>query len=166
MQLVDIIILVFVILMTVWGMVRGIVRQVGDLAALLLGVICTYIWSKDLAILLFERTEWSLAVCQFVATLALFTTIYITLRIVVACIRSIAQKVRLGWIDSIAGGIFGAFKAILFASIVLNVAMFLTKDSDIWKSPTFTQTFCYEVVRDFAPQIFNIVEGKTTTPTP
>ena len=44
MQIVDIIMLGLVVLMTVWGMVRGIVRQIGDLAALILGVVGANLW--------------------------------------------------------------------------------------------------------------------------
>ncbi|MBR5843876.1 MAG: CvpA family protein [Bacteroidaceae bacterium] len=166
MEVIDIIMLGLVVLMTIWGMVRGIVRQVGDVAALLLGVICTYIWSKDITALLFERTGWSLLVCEMVSYAGLFFVIYTAIRIVSGFLKSITRLVRLGWIDSIAGGLFGAFKTILFVSLALNLAMLVTKDAKVWKSPTLTKAICYETVRDFAPKVLNFVEGKTTTPTP
>ena len=165
MQIVDIIMLGLVVLMTIWGLVRGLMRQIGDLAALILGVVGANLWGNNITTLLLEHAGWSLIVCQLVSYISLFLAIYIIVRIVVACIKSLTQLVRLGWIDSIAGGLFGAFKAILFVSILLNLAMLVSKDADIWKSPTFTNAICYEAVRDFAPHVLHLVESYQTTPT-
>ena len=93
MQIVDIIMLGLVVLMTVWGMVRGIVRQIGDLAALILGVVGANLWGGSIATLLVERTEWSLLLCQILAYVGVFLSIYLTIRIVAGCIKSITQLV-------------------------------------------------------------------------
>lgn len=157
MQIVDIIMLVFVVLMTIWGMVRGIVRQVGDLAALILGIVGSNLWGSDIATWILNRSEWSLIVCQLIAYLGLFLVIYIAVRIVVSFIKSLTRLVRLGWIDAIAGGLFGAFKTILFVSLLLNLAMVVAQDADVWKSPELTQSQCFETVRGFAPHILHLV---------
>ena len=39
LQVIDYIVLVLMIVMVIWGFVRGIVCQIGDLAALVLGII-------------------------------------------------------------------------------------------------------------------------------
>ncbi|MBQ5751127.1 MAG: CvpA family protein [Bacteroidaceae bacterium] len=166
MQIVDIIMLGLVVLMTVWGMVRGIVRQIGDLAALILGVVGANLWGGSIATLLVERTEWSLLLCQILAYVGVFLSIYLTIRIVAGCIKSITQLVRLGWIDSIAGGLFGAFKTILFVSLLLNLTMLVTKDADVWTSPELTQSVCYETVKSFAPNVLHHVWQGQTTQTP
>ncbi len=165
MQIVDIIMLGLVVLMTIWGMVRGLVRQIGDLAALILGVVGANLWGSNITNLLLEHAGWSFVVCQLVSYISLFLAIYIIVRIVEACIKSLTQLVRLGWIDSIAGGLFGAFKAVLFVSILLNLVMLISKDADVWTSPTFTNAICYETVRDFAPNILHLVESYQTSPT-
>lgn len=155
---VDIIMLVLVVLMTIWGMVRGIVRQIGDLAALILGVVGANLWGGAITLWLNGRTEWSVLVCQIVAYIGLFLVIYIAVRIVASFIKSLTQLVRLGWIDSLAGGLFGAFKTILIVSVLLNVAMLASKDSEIWRSPELAKSKCYETVKDFAPYILHLVE--------
>lgn len=166
MQIVDIIMLGLVVLMTIWGMVRGIVRQIGDLAALILGVIGANLWGGNMATILAKHTEWSLILCQILAYIGVFIAIYLTIRIVAGCIKSLTQLVRLGWIDSIAGGLFGAFKTILFVSLLLNLTMLITKDADIWTSPELTQSVCYETVKSFAPNVLHHVWQEQTTPTP
>ena len=166
MQIADIIMLALVSIMTVWGMVRGIVRQVGDLAALILGIVCSNLWGGMLVIRLLEYTDWSMIVCQFIAYLAIFLVVYLGVCIIAGCIQSLTQLVRLGWIDSILGGLFGAFKTILFVSLILNIAMFVFEDADVWKSPELTQSVCYETVRSFAPQVLHYIYEQETTPQP
>ena len=157
MQIIDIIMLGLVVLMTIWGMVRGLVRQVGDLAALILGIVGANLWGNQVTAQLLEHTEWSMLVCQFIAYIGLFIAIYIIIRIVAGCIKSITRFVRLGWIDSLAGGLFGAFKTILFVSLLLNLAMLVAQDAEFWKSPELTQSICYETVRNFAPEVLHHV---------
>ena len=145
MQIIDIIMLGLVVLMTIWGMVRGLVRQVGDLAALILGIVGANLWGNQVTAQLLEHTEWSMLVCQFIAYIGLFIAIYIIIRIVAGCIKSMA------------GGLFGAFKTILFVSLLLNLAMLVAQDAEFWKSPELTQSICYETVRNFAPEVLHHV---------
>ena len=166
MQIVDIIMLGLVVLMTIWGMIRGLVRQIGDLTALILGVVGANLWGGEVATLLLNSTEWSQILCQFLAYIGVFLVIYLAIRIVAASIKSLTQLVRLGWIDSIAGGLFGAFKTILFVSVALNLAMLVTKDAKVWRSPALTQAVCYETLKNFAPQILHLVWSDKTAPTP
>ena len=76
MQIIDIIMLGLVVLMTIWGMVRGLVRQVGDLAALILGIVGANLWGNQVTAQLLEHTEWSMLVCQFIAYIGLFIAIF------------------------------------------------------------------------------------------
>lgn len=161
-QIVDIIMLVLVALMTILGLIRGIVRQIGDLAALVMGVVGANLWGNDVTMWILNHTEWSLLACQIVAYATVFLTIYLTVRIIAGFIKSLAQLVKLGWIDAIAGGLFGAFKTILLVSILLNVAMLITQDAKWWKSPELTQSICYERVKSFAPHILNLVWEQPT----
>jgi uncharacterized membrane protein required for colicin V production len=47
LQIVDYIMLALLVLMTIMGLMRGIVRQIGDLAALILGVVGANIWGGE-----------------------------------------------------------------------------------------------------------------------
>ena len=72
-------------------------------------------------------------------------------------IKSLTRLVRLGWIDSLAGGAFGAFKTLLFISVVLNVALMLTREADFWHSQALINSMSFETLKDFAPHILNLV---------
>ncbi|MBR6758328.1 MAG: CvpA family protein [Bacteroidaceae bacterium] len=157
MQILDIVILALVAIMTIWGFMRGIVRQIGDLAALLLGIIGANLFGSVVTSWMQTHTDWPLIACQLVAYISLFLIIYLTIRIVVSFIKSLTELVRLGWIDSLAGGLFGAFKTLLLISIVLNVALMMTRDAEIWHSEALTQSMSFEALKDFAPHILNLV---------
>lgn len=166
LQIVDYIMLALLVLMTIMGLMRGIVRQIGDLAALILGVVGANIWGGEASLWVQTHTQWSLLASQITAYITIFLIIYLTVRIVAGFIKSLTQLVKLGWIDSIAGGLFAAFKTVLLVSILLDLAMLVTKDADWWNSPAITQSVCFETVRDFAPHILNLVWQQPTIPTP
>ncbi len=157
MQILDIVMLALVAIMTIWGFMRGIVRQIGDLAALLLGIIGANLFGSVVTSWIQTNTDWALIACQLVAYISLFLIIYLTIRIVASFIKSLTELVRLGWIDSLAGGVFGAFKTLLLISIVLNVALMMTRDAEIWHTEALTQSMSFEALKDFAPHILNLV---------
>lgn len=159
MQTLDIIVLAILVIMTIIGLVRGLVRQLGDLVALVAGVIGANLWGKGFTAWIEAHTEWSLIICQILAYIALFLAIYLSIRLIAHFIKALSQLVRLGWLDSIAGGIFSAFKTILFISLLLNLAMAILPDWEIWKSPLLTQSMCYETLKGFALLILDALNS-------
>lgn len=157
MQTLDIIVIVLVAIMTIWGFMRGIVRQIGDLAALIIGVVGANILGASVTQWIQTNTDWALLACQLVAYISVFLVIYLTIRIVAGFIKSLTQLVCLGWVDSLAGGAFGAFKTILLLSIVVNVLLMIFRDADVWNSQALTQSLSFETLKDFAPHILNIL---------
>lgn len=157
MQILDIIVLALVSIMTIWGFIRGIVRQIGDLAALIMGIVGANLFGENVTAWIQTHTDWALLACQLVAYISLFLIIYLTIRIVASFIKSLTQLVRLGWIDSLAGGVFGAFKTLLLLSIVLNVALMMTREADLWHSQALSASMSFEALKDFAPHILNLV---------
>lgn len=161
----DIVMLVLLVIMIIIGLVRGLVRQIGDLVALVAGVIGANLWGNTFSLWIQAHTEWSLIICKALAYIGVFLLIYLTIRLVAHFIKALTQLVRLGWIDSIAGGIFAAFKTVLFASLLLNLAIAITPNIELWQSPQLTQSVCYEKIKSFAPQMFDILASYSTQPT-
>lgn len=159
MQTLDIIILAIVVIMVIMGLMQGLVRQLGDLAALVLGVIGANLWGDELTQWIVSHTDWALIVCQILAYIGVFLAIYLFVRLIASFIKALTQFVRLGWIDSIAGGIFSAFKTVLFLSVLLNLAMAIFPDIELWKSPFLTQSMCYETLKGFALDVLAVLNS-------
>lgn len=159
MQTLDIIVLAVLVIMTIIGLIHGLVRQIGDLVALVAGVIGANLWGKACTLWIQTHTEWSLIICQALAYIGVFLAIYLAIRLMAHFIKALTQLVRLGWIDSIAGGVFAAFKTILFASLLLNLLMAILPNIELWQSSGLTQAMCYETLKNFAPQIFDVLHS-------
>ena len=157
MHTIDYIMLALLIGMTVWGLIRGIVRQLGDLAGLILGIIGANIWGSNFSRWLQHATEWQTFICDCVAYFCLFLLIYLTARIIASFIKALTKLVRLGWIDSVLGGLFGAFKLLLLTSIIVNLLMTVAPHADWWRNQELTGSVCYEPIKKFAPQVLHIV---------
>ncbi len=163
MQTIDYIMMAILAGFTIWGLFKGIVRQIGDLAGLILGVVGANLWGNEATLWLHNQMpDWSLLICQLLAYFGVFLAIYLTIRIITYFIHALTKLVKLGWIDSLLGGAFGAFKTLLLTSIALNLLMLITKDADVWRSKELTQAICYEPVKQFAPQVLHIVWDEAT----
>ena len=153
------VVLGLVVLMTIWGAIQGLVRQAGDLLALVVGVVMANLTGPAVTSWFINSTEYSSLTCQIISYMGIFIVVTIAVRIVVGFVKILTDKVHMGWVDSLLGGALGALKTILIVSVLLNVAMLLLKDNEIWTSPALTQSVCYESVKDFAPYILHLIRG-------
>ena len=153
------VVLGLVVLMTIWGTIQGLVRQAGDLLALVVGVVMANLTGPAVTSWFINSTEYSSLTCQIISYMGIFLVVTIAVRIVVGFVKILTDKVHMGWVDSLLGGALGALKTILIVSVLLNVAMLLLKDNEIWTSPALTQSLCYESVKDFAPYILHLIRG-------
>ena len=153
------VVLGLVVLMTIWGTIQGLVRQAGDLLALVVGVVMANLTGPAVTSWFINSTEYSSLTCQIISYMGIFLVVTIAVRIVVGFVKILTDKVHMGWVDSLLGGALGALKTILIVSVLLNVAMLLLKDNEIWTSPALTQSVCYESVKDFAPYILHLIRG-------
>ena len=153
------VVLGLVVLMTIWGAIQGLVRQAGDLLALVVGVVMANLTGPAVTSWFINSTEYSSLTCQIISYMGIFLVVTIAVRIVVGFVKILTDKVHMGWVDSLLGGALGALKTILIVSVLLNVAMLLLKDNEIWTSPALTQSVCYESVKDFAPYILHLIRG-------
>lgn len=153
------VVLGLVVLMTIWGAIQGLVRQAGDLLALVVGVVMANLTGPAVTSWFINSTEYSSLTCQITSYMGIFLVVTIAVRIVVGFVKILTDKVHMGWVDSLLGGALGALKTILIVSVLLNVAMLLLKDNEIWTSPALTQSVCYESVKDFAPYILHLIRG-------
>lgn len=157
MHTIDYIMLALLAGMTIWGLIRGIVRQIGDLAGLILGIIGANIWGGDFSGWLQRATGYQTIVCNVVAYISLFLLIYLTARLVASFIKALTKLVRLGWIDSVLGGLFGAFKVLLLVSVIVNLLMVVCPNARWWRNEEITGSVCYEPIKKFAPHVLHVV---------
>ena len=110
MSWLDIIILLPLLIGLVRGLMKGLIGEVFSIAAVILGLIGAKMWSAQFASWLLLQFEWPEAVCIAIAYALLFLGIALALNIVAHLLAKLFQKISLGWLNRLVGGIFGIAK--------------------------------------------------------
>ena len=110
MSWLDIIILLPLLIGLVRGLMKGIIAEVMSIAAIVLGLLGAKWWSAPFTNWLIQQFEWSEAASFVVAYAVLFAGIALALNIMARLLSKLFQKIHLGWLNRLAGGIFGIAK--------------------------------------------------------
>ncbi|WP_167605945.1 CvpA family protein [Maribellus sediminis] len=159
MNYIDIILLILLILAAVSGFKKGLVAEVASLAALILGIWgaieFSYITS-DFLVENFDLKTDHLNIISFVVT---FVVIVILVHIVGNVVNKMLETVMLGFVNKLAGLVFGVLKSALILSILLVVFDKIDEDVHILPEKTKENSRMYEPIRSFAPSIFPFIEN-------
>ena len=101
---------------------KGLVIEIASIVAIVLGYIGSQLWGAMFAAWLIKQFSWPETVCMVVAYALLFIGISLLLHVLARAISKLFQKVSLGWLNRLFGGIFGTLKwAIIVLTLVLCV---------------------------------------------
>ena len=122
MSWLDIIILLPLLIGLVRGLMKGLVIEIASIVAIVLGYIGSQLWGAMFAAWLIKQFSWPETVCMVVAYALLFIGISLLLHILARALSKLFQKVSLGWLNRLLGGVFGTLKwAIIVLTLVLCV---------------------------------------------
>lgn len=159
MNYIDIILIILLILSGIGGFKNGLVAEVASLAALILGIWgaieFSYITSDFLVENFQVKTE-HLNIISFVVT---FIVIVILVHIVGNTVNKLLETVMLGFVNKLAGLVFGVVKSALILSIILVVFDKIDDDVHILPKEAKQNSRMYEPIRSLAPSIFPFIEN-------
>jgi membrane protein required for colicin V production len=122
MSWLDIIILLPLLIGLVRVLMKGLVIEIASIVAIVLGYIGSRLWGAMFAAWLIKQFSWPETVCMVVAYALLFIGISLLLHILARALSKLFQKVSLGWLNRLLGGVFGTLKwAIIVLTLVLCV---------------------------------------------
>ena len=122
MSWLDIIILLPLLIGLVRGLMKGLIVEISSIVAIILGFLGAKYWSAAFASWLMQQFDWSETACIVVAYALLFAGIALGLNIVVRLLSKLFQKIQLGWLNRLLGGLFGTAKwGIVIVALVLCV---------------------------------------------
>ncbi len=122
MNPVDVVVFVFALIMAIKGMIRGFVRELFGLAALILGVFIAHMYHAYLGHIIASHITVSLPAANVSAFFIIFFSVYVVLFFIGVTISSMIRRIDLGFIDRVFGFAFGASKAFL---VVMMIVLFL-----------------------------------------
>ena len=118
----DILILLPLLIGLIRGLMKGVIVEVTSIVAIILGFWGAKWWSATFASWLMQQFEWSETACIVVAYALLFAGIALALNLVARLLSKLFQKIQLGWLNRLLGGIFGTAKwGIVIVALVLCV---------------------------------------------
>jgi len=120
MNWLDAVILIALVGFTVVAFRAGLIREVVTLIAVVVGVLVAGHYYDDLAddVLLFIKNDKAAKVIAF---LSLFGSVALLGQLAAFLIKQVVSMLLLGWIDHVAGGVFGLLKGLVLVELFLMV---------------------------------------------
>jgi membrane protein required for colicin V production len=141
------------------GFMNGLVIEVAELAALVLGVwgaIHLSGWTAAKLSIWFDlQTAW-LGIFAFALT---FIVIVVCINLLGRLLDTMLKAVALGFVVRILGAVFGIVKTVIILSVVFVFLNTINQRRHFLPSDTIAKSYLYNPIADIVPAIFPVIEG-------
>ncbi len=154
MIIIDIIIAGLLIYGFVRGLMKGLFVEVASLVALIGGIYGAIHFSYIVADYLKNTLTWKEQYIQLTSFAITFILIVLGVSLLGRVLTKIADFAFLGWLNKLAGGIFGLAKKALILSVIF---LFIEKFDSVYQiigEETKEKSILYRPVRDLLPRLF------------
>ena len=157
MNYIDIVLGILLLLSAISGFKKGLIAEVAALAALVLGIWGAIEFSHITSEFLVENFNWTWDHLNIASFFITFVVIVILVHIVASTVNKMAETIMLGFVNKLAGLVFGILRGALFLSIVLVVFDKIDDDVEILSKETKANSRMYEPIRNFAPSLLPFI---------
>lgn len=158
MNYIDIVLLILILLSAINGFRKGFVEELAGLAALILGIWAALHFSGFVANLITENFNYQSRFLPIIAFTATFIIVLILVSIIGGIASNIVKAVHLGFLNQLAGLVFGVIKGTLVLSVFLVVFNKLDQDVHLISKEAKEASRMYEPVKNFAPSVFPFLD--------
>ncbi|MGI6305957.1 MAG: CvpA family protein [Bacteroidales bacterium] len=141
------------------GFIDGLIIELAQLAALVLGIwgaIHFSWWTADkLAVWFDMNSTWTGLISFAITFIAIVAVVYMTGKV----LDSIVKVISLGFINKALGALFGVFKVTLILSVIFVFLNTINEKKRFLPSNTINNSFFYNSIADLVPSIFPVMEG-------
>ena len=163
MSWLDILILLPLLIGLIRGLMKGLIVEISSIAAIILGFLGAKWWSAAFASWLMQQFNWSETACIVVAYALLFAGIALGLNIIARLLSKLFQKIQLGWINRLLGGVFGTAKwGIVIVALVLCVHN-LDKQFQFIQPELREKSVVYTTLTPYAEQAWEEIKAQVET---
>lgn len=155
MNSLDLFIIVPILVGFVFGLFKGLVKELTSLAAVFLGIYGAKFFSPWLADILMKDFHFSVHTAKPFSYLLIFVAIVIGLLFTAKSLDKIFNSISLGSLNKFLGGVFGGLKYALVISVLLNVFDFVDNKVSLMNHETKENSFFFEPVRKLGPQFWD-----------
>lgn len=162
MNKLDIILLLPIALGFVFGLFKGLIKEITSLAAIVLGIYGAKLLAPLLATFLVGLFGFSEKVALPMSYLLLFVGIAIGLLILAKSLEKIFESMSLGGLNKFFGGIFGALKYGLIVSVLLIVFNAVDSRFAFVNAQTKENSIVYKPLLNLAPTLWDEAKKEKT----
>lgn len=163
MNYIDFIIVLIVLIGALYGLIKGVFRQLGSLGGFVAGVLVSRLFGGSFASLLQQMFDLPAGVSRIAAYSLLFLLVYLICLQLMRLIHHISQQVALGWLDRLAGALFGALKYLVIFSILLNLVHIIDPKVRMLPAREVSTSHLYGYALRIAPALFAIAQEQLST---
>lgn len=158
MTTLDVLILIVFLASAAYGFWKGMIVQVGALAAIIFAMVLCRLGGSWLAGTI-AGTEAVSLTDVVIAKVILFIVGYLTVRIVAGFLKKVTHALALGGLDRIGGALFSIFQWMLVLSLLLNLWLVLKPDPPIEQLSTLANGHAGPAILKLAPAVLGWAMG-------
>lgn len=147
MEAIDILIIIVAIAGAVMGFARGVIAQVGQIAAVIGAIVLCRVFGGAVASVIGSPDDLEDVVVAYVIV---FIVSYLLIWVVARMLRGVIRAARLGVVDSVAGAVFKMSQWLLILSLAINFYVAVGGGSDAAEAQGKPWR---RAVTDFAPAV-------------
>lgn len=150
----DLIFAIILIYSAYKGFSKGLVIQVASLIALLLGIFGAIKFSDITADFLVQKFALETQYLPLISFAVTFIGIVICVHLIARIVDKLMKAIALGFINRIAGVVFGVIKTAFIISIILVIINNADKRLNFLPREKLDDSLLYKPLSNFAPYIF------------
>jgi membrane protein required for colicin V production len=159
MNWIDLVIIAVLAFGLIQGFINGLIIEIAELAALVLGIwgaIHFSDWTAGKLSGWFDmQSSWTGIIAFAVTFIAIVIGVYLLGKLLDTLLRAMA----LGFVVKSLGAVFGVLKTALILSVVFVFLNSIDEKRHFLPSSTISRSFLYNPIADLVPAIFPLVEG-------
>jgi membrane protein required for colicin V production len=155
MNKLDLLILLPMAVGFVFGIFKGLIKEVTSFAAILLGIYGAKLLAPVASSILVGTFHFSPVTATPLSYLILFIAIAVGLLILAKSIEKMFDSMALGGLNKFLGGLFGALKYGLIVSVLLIVINAIDTRFSFIRADTKNNSFLYQPMLKLAPTLWD-----------
>lgn len=157
MNYIDIVLGILLLFAAINGFRKGLIAELAGLAALVLGIWGAIEFSDITSEFIIENFDWQTEHLNIISFAITFVVIVILVHIVGNVVNKLVETVMLGFVNKLAGLVFGILKSAMILSIILVLFDKIDEEVEILSGKVKSESRLYEPIRNFAPSIFPFI---------
>lgn len=152
MNFIDLILILIILLFAIQGFRKGLIYEVASLAGLILGIYASFHFAGYLEGYLTEYLNVPEKYSTITAFILIFIMVIIILHFIGKIIENIINVIALGFLNKLAGSVFGLVKGIVLLSLAFLIIDHF--DKQIISKERKNESFLYKPIESVAPLLW------------